>query len=186
MKKLITILSIIIASNFTSYCQKEIYNTNTRTIIITHTDSVIKANVLTLKEDIKLNDDLKYYWYNNNEIGFNRGGINGKPLHGLYSIYNSENLLLVQGNFNHGLKTGKWKRWYVSGELKKTENYEKGLLNGEKKSFSESGELLETVYYKNGTIVSSEDKSFLSKMFKKEKTAKKDSTQNEPENKDSE
>ncbi len=181
MKKILTILSILIASHYSSFSQKDTYNTNTRTIVITCADSVIKANILTQKEEIKFNDELKYFWYNNNKIGYNRGGINGKPLHGLYSVYSLEGLLLIQGNFENGLKIGKWKYWYVSGELKQTEPWDKGVLNGEKKLYSESGNIIETVYYKNGSEVFSEDKSFLSKIFNKEKTVEKDTIQNEPE-----
>ena len=89
-------------------------------------------------------------------------------------------MLLSQGEFKYGLKNGKWKSWYTSGELKRIENWKDGLLDGEMKYLSETGEVYLTKQFKKGTEISS-DKSFLNKIFKKKESTPKDSTQNEVE-----
>jgi len=161
--------------------QDDTFDTNTRTVLINGDESVIKAKILNQKKNIEINDELKFYCYNNNRIIYNRGGINGNLLHGTYSVCNKEGLLIQQGQFNYGLKNGKWKSWNLSGELLKVESWENGLLHGEQKIFSESGELLETKNFKNGKEVNSNDKSIFQRIFKEKESEPVDSTKNEIE-----
>ena len=154
-------------------------NTNTRTVIITTNDQIIKAEILIHRHKIKIDTKLKYYWYNNRQIGFNRGGINGKALHGSYSVCDKDGLLIKQGEFEYGLKTGKWKVWYKSGELESEEIWKDGLLNGDVKRFSRTGELLSLQKIRKGKEIVPQE-SFLKKIF--HKTESCDSTQNISEN----
>ena len=143
---------------------------NTRTVLITTPDSVINAKILNSQKEFKINDELKYYWYADEKIGYNRGGINGSALHGTYTVFDSENKLMTQGEFKNGLKEGKWKRWYPNGELKSVENYKHGLKNDIQIYYNKNGDIEKEIMFKNGIEVEDNDKSFFKSIFtKKEK-----------------
>ncbi len=140
---------------------------NTRTVMINYPDSVIKAKILNTQKDFKVDDELIYYWYNDNKIGSNRGGFIGKPLHGTYIVCTNDGVLIKQGEFENGLKTGKWKTWYLSGELRSIETYKSGLKNDIHYYYSEEGEILKEIKFKNGKTVELKEGSFLNSIFKK-------------------
>jgi uncharacterized protein len=50
--------------------------------------------------------------------------------HGSYQLFNSENTLLVSGNYNDGIKEGKWLAWHSNGNIAKQESFSKGIING--------------------------------------------------------
>ena len=140
---------------------------NTRTVMINYPDSVIKAKILNTQKDFKIDDELIYYWYNDNKIGNNRGGFIGKPLHGIYTVCTNNGVLIKQGEFENGLKIGKWKTWYLSGELRSIEIYKNGLKNDIHYYYSEEGKTLKEIKFKNGEVVELEEGSFLNSIFKK-------------------
>ena len=167
MRKIYLILFLFTIARTLLFAQDYSEKYNTRTIVINYSDSIVKANISNTQEDFKIIDDLKYYWYNNDIIGYNRGGVNGKPLHGTYTVCSTEGMLLTTGEFKHGLKNGKWKTWYISGELKEVENWKNGLKHDIQKYYSESGDVVKEVKYKNGEETENEETSFIKSIFKK-------------------
>lgn len=167
MKKTYLILILFTLTKTLLFAQDYSEEYNTRTIVINYSDSIVKANISNTEEDFEIIDDLKYYWYNNDIIGYNRGGVNGKPLYGTYTVCNTHGVLLTQGEFKHGLKNGKWKFWYTSGELKVVENWKNGLQHDIQKYYSENGIIVKEIKYKNGVEVENEEASFVKSIFKK-------------------
>lgn len=165
MKRLyLTLLCIIFATII--FAQDYDSKYNTRTVIISTPDSVIKAKILNTKKDFKIDDELMYYWFSDDKMGSNRGGVNGNALHGTYTVYDSENRLMTRGEFRNGLKIGKWKRWYKNGELKSVENYSEGLKDDIQSYYNVNGEIVKEVDYKKGVKVDPKNDSFLKNLFK--------------------
>ncbi|MFC2105013.1 toxin-antitoxin system YwqK family antitoxin [Bacteroidota bacterium] len=167
MKKYYLIIFLLVVTKVMLFAQDYDTKYNTRTVMINYPDSIIKAKILNTQQDFKIHDDLQYYWYNDDKIGFNRGGYIGKPLHGSYTVCNNEGVLLTQGEFENGLKEGKWKTWYVTGELKSAENFKSGLKHDLQSYYSENGELVKELKYKNGEEVENTEGPFLKSIFKK-------------------
>lgn len=124
----------------------------TRQIIVTNGDSLIKARILIDPPDIKLNDELYYFWYYSDIINSNKGGFTGNLLDGPFIVIDGSKNLLTKGNFKNGLKDGEWKIWYPNGILHYSENWKEGSLSGEFKEFAESGELIEKSLYKKNLL----------------------------------
>jgi len=65
--------------------------------------------------------------------------------------------LVEQGGYDHGLKNGDWKKWYINGEYSELQHYKKGTKDGGYRSFYESGGLKLIGHYvndeKNGQFV---------------------------------
>ena len=80
-----------------------------REINIQFNDSSIKANVLLADKKIKLNNQIDYYWYQNNAIKINQGGFKGKLLDGDYQVTIPKGNLIKKGNFKNGNVSGEWK-----------------------------------------------------------------------------
>lgn len=173
MRKIYLTLFLFTLTRTLLFAQDYSAKYDTRTIVLNYPDSVVKVNVLITEEDFEIKEDCKYYWYNNDIIACNRGGINGKPLHGAYIVCNIDGILLTQGEFKHGLKSGKWKTWYTSGELKKVENWKEGLKNDTQRYYAENGNLVKEEKYKKGDkIVKTGFSGLKSKFRKKDKEEK--------------
>ncbi|MCB2196752.1 MAG: hypothetical protein KQH79_12895 [Bacteroidetes bacterium] len=171
MKKIYLALLCIVYVNVL-FAQDYDSKYNTRTVLISAPDSIIKAKIRNTKTDFKIYDELKYYWFANDKIGYNRGGVNGNALHGTYTVYDAENRLMTQGEFRNGLKFGKWKTWYKNGELKSVENYKEGLKQDIQRYYNTNGEIEKEVEYKKGVKVDKNNDSFLKKLFKNKEQEK--------------
>ncbi|MGD2034795.1 MAG: hypothetical protein PVF73_07055 [Bacteroidales bacterium] len=121
-----------------------------REIVVKHKDSTVRAHILIHKENIKTSDRLMYYWYNQDKINKNMGGYSGDLLQGEYLVFDNNDNLITQGNFDRGLKHGTWKRWNPDGILKLSAGYHYGLLDGEVKLFDAAGNLYSIKEYKAG------------------------------------
>jgi len=147
-----------------------------REIVVKHKDSTIRAHILIHRENIKTSDRLLYYWFNHDKINKNMGGYSGDLLQGEYLVFDAEDHLITQGNFDRGLKHGTWKQWSAKGIIKKSTDYHYGLIDGEVRFFDDKGNLLKTREYKAGEEqIKTDDKL---KIWKpdKEEDAKLDST----------
>lgn len=122
----------------------------TREVVISSEDSVIRANILIMPVELKLEDELFYYWYNKGQINRNMGGYSGDLLSGDYLVFDNNKNMITRGAFYYGLKDGTWKYWYHDGNIKRIENWEMGRLDGEIKIYNKSRGILKTVYYKDG------------------------------------
>jgi len=203
MKKIGSSIVLMLFTALLAVAQKYEVNTDIRSIVLNCPDSTIKFEILNTDKSFKIDDELIYYWYSTDKINTNRGGINGKPLHGFYHVTSKKGGLLVQGIYKLGLKDGKWKYWYSDGELKKVEIWKKGKLNGTQINYTCSGKvenelnytagllngkcyyhIADTVItkeYKNGKETIKEDKEpILKKIFKKKDKEKVDEVPVQP------
>ena len=109
----------------------QIKNMNdTREIIIQSSDSIIKFEILT--ENPKKqnpNDNIRYFWYHNNQLASNYGGFTGNLLHGNYELL-YEGRLITSGQFEYGLKSGTWYNWSNKGKVRNKIEYKKGIKDG--------------------------------------------------------
>lgn len=55
--------------------------------------------------------------------------------------------IVLSGNFDNGLRQGKWLSYYENGEIKSVINFEKGMMQGEYKGFDDKGRIIETGQY---------------------------------------
>jgi antitoxin component YwqK of YwqJK toxin-antitoxin module len=140
--------SVICGSN----AQSVDWQQQVRDIMIKYKDSVVKAQILLLNENIKTSNNLTYYWYKNDAINTNMGGYSGDLLHGEYQVYSLDRKLITQGFFEHGLKNGTWKYWNTKGLLKQTIEYREGQLNGELIRYDTKGIQIEKKKYKDGIL----------------------------------
>ncbi len=110
-----------------------------REVEVKNNDSVVRAHILISGKKIIPNENVIYYWYNENKIYFNQSGIAGFPLHGMYFVFNRAGKLISSGNFQNGLKIGEWKYWYPNGNIKRIEYYKSGRLKNTPSNFDEKG-----------------------------------------------
>lgn len=57
------------------------------------------------------------------------------------TIKGRERYVVLSGDFENGLRQGRWTSYYEDGEVKTIANYEKGVLQGEFKSFTHKGDV---------------------------------------------
>lgn len=69
-----------------------------------------------------------YFYYHKNAVHHNQGAISGYPLHGDYLIYSNNNNLICKGQFQMGVKDGKWLRWNNKGLLVSVVKYSNGKI----------------------------------------------------------
>jgi hypothetical protein len=123
-----------------------------RKVIVITPDSTVKACVWNKSLKQKVNPGYTYYWYYANAINHNMGSNTGKVLHGKYEVFDSQQKLRVQGNFEYGVMTGNWYRWYPNGNIQFADQYKNGFLHGEIKSFANNGKPISIMEYKNGLL----------------------------------
>ena len=200
MKKLVTLIVLILLATMFADAQKYLTNPETRSIVLNYPDSTVKFEILNVEKNIKFDDKLNYFWYSTDKISSNRGGIGGKPLHGTYHVSSKLGGLIAQGLFSYGLKDGNWKYWYTNGELRRSENWKKGTLNGKQINYNRSGNLEAELNFKDGfldgkclyhhadsvitkeyrkgkEVIYEEKESFLKRKFKKKDKAEEVSEQ---------
>ena len=114
-------------------------------------DSTILAEVKVIKEQIKVDNEKKYFWYRNGFVNSNIGGYHGQLLNGEYKLLDINNNLLITGRFELGLKTGQWKYWNKYGNYIRIESWKKGLLHGTVQKFYSNGVKKEELHYRKGS-----------------------------------
>ncbi len=125
--KFISTLTLLFLSSHLLFSQQ--YQASRKII----TDQSGEYHFYTLRktpENLKFNNVLTYFWFDDRQIRSNQGGASGELLHGAYECYFPDKRLQKQGGFFLGLKDGQWKYWNSDGFLLQIETYEKGLLNG--------------------------------------------------------
>lgn len=152
MKKVFFLYTIVILSYNSVFAQIKYKLPDSREVIITSSDSIIKARISTQKYTGKTDNDATYYWYYANTIHYNKGGFTGNLLHGRYQVFTSDDQLILLGNFNHGLKTGEWKEWYSNGQIKTITHWKKGLKHGIFQAFTVEGKQTRQAKFKNGVL----------------------------------
>ncbi|HXD93107.1 MAG TPA: hypothetical protein VNX01_07820 [Bacteroidia bacterium] len=152
--KLYTYCLLILISN-TLFAQKgydqakEVtYNAN-----IANTDSSVRAEVYyETNKNIKIEQNVVYYWFYLNKILSTQGGFEGRLLHGTYSCFYPNNNLKEKGEFKDGQKTGKWIAWYTNGKIRETSTWKKSVKNGLNEFFDKDGNVTLQANYKYGKL----------------------------------
>lgn len=103
-------------------------------------------------EEVRTNDDLVYYWFDNGEINQNRGGYSGLLLQGSYEKTTIGGKLIEKGSFENGLKNGQWKKWNVDGDLVELLVWKRGTRHGKYWSFDPPTNARTIACYKNNLL----------------------------------
>ncbi len=73
---------------------------------------------------------------------------------GLWKYYNPKtNVLISEGYFNLGLKTGTWINFYPDGKKSLVANYKDNKYIGESKCYDQDGALKVEMIFQNGLLV---------------------------------
>ena len=65
-----------------------------------------------------------------------------------------KNVILEEGTFVNGFKSGLWTSFYPNGKIEAVAYYKEGIKNRNWKSYDTKGRLITKVKYKNGKMVS--------------------------------
>jgi hypothetical protein len=82
------------------------------------------------KNKVNAKTEIAYHWYKAKEIHISYGACEGKPLDGLYKSFYKTNKIRSKGQYEKGIKEGKWTYWDSEGNILKTEEYHLGVLHG--------------------------------------------------------
>ena len=139
------IVGLVLCFSFFSVSAQEVMKLRTNL-----KDKKVVANYHTQK--IAPKSGVMYYWMAKREIHRSLGDYSGAVLTSDYEEFYLNNQLMTKGHFDDGLKTGEWKAWYPTGQLKSIYTWSKGKRHGAYRSFDEAGTPLEKGEYKNGEI----------------------------------
>ena len=100
-------------------------------------------------EEVFNSKEIKYIrQYEKNKLKPTEINLNKKA----FEIKNLENHLLISGTFEKGLRNGKWKYIFASGQLNLEAEYSKGQQQGLSKSYSKYGTMMSVSNYSEDTI----------------------------------
>lgn len=78
----------------------------------------------------------------------------GKELHGQWIQNYSATLPWIEGYFEHGKRSGRWKEYYKgTDKLCRTEHWRDDKLNGIRTRYDREGRVIETILFRNGRAV---------------------------------
>ncbi len=100
--------------------------------------------VLVVVNTLSAQDTLKTYWSNQQlkSVGLAIDSVE----EGHWQYFHSDGTLMMEGNFKHGQKVGKWKAWYDNGKLAQ----EYFADNGPFKSWYSNGNVESEGQFENG------------------------------------
>lgn len=111
-------------------------------IVINYPDYTVKTQILRDIKKITPKENMTYNWYASNQLKETRGGYDGKLLHGYYKCFYLSGNLKEAGEFNYGIKTGKWISWYPSGQIREVVYWKKGQKNGKYRLYAENSHMV--------------------------------------------
>lgn len=83
-----------------------------------------------------------------------KGEGTGGDLHGSWIQNYSATLPWIEGYFEHGKRSGRWKEYYKgTDKLCRTEHWRDDKLNGMRTRYDRDGKVIETILFKNGQAV---------------------------------
>jgi antitoxin component YwqK of YwqJK toxin-antitoxin module len=103
-------------------------NYNLLTIVLEEQKTSQHFTIINKKLDIDTDNELEYFWFNNNRLNSNYGGYTGNILHGNFMEFDSNGKLKIKGSYHFGLKNKKWQTWDRDGNLLRDEFWRKGWL----------------------------------------------------------
>lgn len=142
---------IIIKCFLLSELLSQVPDYNLRRVSIVMGDTIVKAQVINQYSRKSILPGSPYYWYGSGKINVNVGSFSGKVLHGKYEMFDKNNRLIGQGNFDYGLKQGNWIVWFANGLKKEESFYKDGLLVGERLVYRD-GKIFSKEKYNNGLL----------------------------------
>ncbi|MFA8301340.1 MAG: hypothetical protein ACEPOV_14320 [Hyphomicrobiales bacterium] len=80
------------------------------------------------EKEINIRNDRVYYWFRSGKINSTQGDYGGKLLDGKYVMYDSNERMLLKGEFKEGLKNDLWLEWDLKGNLLRTKLFKYGIL----------------------------------------------------------
>lgn len=152
MRIIIHIFSTVILLLSSAGIYSQVPESNLRSLNLTVGDSVIKTHFTTAYTKKKLIPAAPYFWYASGKIQFNCGSYSGKLLHGKFEMFDKNNKLIQQGNFDYGLKQGAWNIWYPNGLKKVVLFYKDGMPQGECLQYDQNGVLVSKQIYHDGVL----------------------------------
>lgn len=108
--------------------------------------------IINSSETTKPDKTLDYYSIYKNEIVSTKGYILGLPLQGQY-LKRDSGLIIEEGYFENGVKTGTWKTFYQNGNIQTSVTYKNGLKDGTEELTNLDGSKTSYIIYKKGEIV---------------------------------
>ena len=121
-------------------------------IVVNTENYTVKTQILKDSKDVKPNENLTYNWYSSNKLLETKGGFDGKLLHGYYKCFYLSDNLKESGEFDYGVKTGKWTSWYPNGVIREVITWKKGFKNGPYRLYNETGELVAEGHFKDDRL----------------------------------
>ena len=139
------------------HAQRELKITALHRYTISRSDTLYQFYTTMPSSKISISKNRNYYWYMNDTILITQYGLNGKLLHGSFSVFYPNRNLKEQGNFKYGLKAGIWKSWQPDGRLQSIINYKNGLREGIFEEYGENKLIRQGKYRKDllsGNVIS--------------------------------
>lgn len=121
-------------------------------IVINYPEHTVKTQILKDNKKINARENMTYNWYASNQLKESKGGYDGKLLHGYYKCFFLNGNLKESGEFNYGIKCGKWISWYPSGQIREVIYWKKGQKNGKYRLYAETGKLIAEGCFKNDML----------------------------------
>ncbi len=104
------------------------------TLEIKEHGELVRFECMPVKDDYNVDDELLYYWYDNDSIYITEGRPAGYVLQGKYEVFYGNGQLKEFGNFDYGLKDGKWTIWDEMGNVVERVVWKKGKAVGSKQN----------------------------------------------------
>lgn len=114
------------------------------TTLITLTEGDTVYNFRVIKQSIPHPRQANYYWLGEGRLHFTYGGYTGKVVHGIFEKFNRQHDLLEKGEFQYGLREGKWVSWYPNGKWRAISHWTEGERSGTFREFYSNGALKTT------------------------------------------
>jgi MORN repeat variant len=154
------------------FAQKNLEGAQKRyTVNVNTPDGYASLTILNEKPDVKIKNNVFYYWYAYGKIMSTMGGYDGHLLDGIYTCFYDNNSLKEKGYFCKGLKAGNWMEWFENGKIKEESNWSNGLRNGVTITYNEDGVLKSKENYKNdkynGAVIQYDGGQIISKKIYK-------------------
>lgn len=135
----------------TGQAQSAVKDLISHKVRLNYTDHTVVTYVKPTS-DIRVSNDLRYYWFSGQDIHSSQGGYSGKLLNGYYEDFYLNKNLREAGWFSKGLKYGLWKNWNEQGVLIEECSWSNGKKNGTYYRYDTQGKLKEKGRYANDSL----------------------------------
>ena len=113
-------------------------------------DTIYSFTVATQEFSGKVQPGVYYTWYLRNGFASTQGGYEGILLEGSYTKMLRDNTLLEKGQFEEGLKDGKWITWHDQGSKEGVSRWNQGKQQGDQSLYDATGMLEQSQSFRKG------------------------------------